>query len=95
MLPFLIITHFCVCVFTVFLLSIIVLYIKEKATHKSSVKDQIQIDIGILDGMFVLNFSIATIIRELNGPFDREIIVGVIFYNQVSTYFFRSLNFKS
>ncbi len=82
--PFLILTHFFVCVFTLCLLSIIVLYLKEKATHKSSVKDQIQTDIGILDGMFVFNFSIATIIRELHGPLHSKIFVEVIFYNQVS-----------
>ena len=95
MLPFLILTHFLVCVLTVLLLSIIVQYLKEKAAHRKTVKDQIQIDIGIVNGIFVLHFSIATIVREVRGPFEREIIVEVIFYVQVSiSLLLRSFNFK-
>jgi hypothetical protein len=64
---------------TILLLSIVISYLKNKATNIKSVRDQIQIDLSTFNMLFVSLMSTIIIVRELVGPFQNVAVVDSIF----------------
>jgi hypothetical protein len=68
-------------------MAILILYLKQKALHKQTIKDQILIDLASLSGGFVVFQSSAIILREIIGPFQHEFLVESIIMLNMFFYF--------
>ena len=77
---FLFLVYLAIGTFTIILVTILILYVKNKAVHKQSIRDQILTDLAFITGTFVSSMAFLAVIRELTGPFNLVIIVASIFY---------------
>ncbi len=64
---------------TVVLLTLVIMYLKDKAVNRKFVRDQIQVDLAVLTESFVAFLSLIIIVREILGPFQSVDVVNGIF----------------
>jgi hypothetical protein len=64
---------------TAVLLSLVIMYLKDKAVNRKFVRDQIQVDLAVLTESFVAFLSLIIIVREILGPFQSVDVVNGIF----------------
>jgi len=72
---------------TIILMAILILYLKQKALHKQTIKDHILIDLASLSGGFVVFQSSTIILREIIGPLQNEFLVESIIMLNMFFYF--------
>ena len=76
---FIILVYGTIAGLTILLLSIVISYLKNKATNIKSVRDQIQIDLASFNMSFISLTSTIILVRELVGPFQSVTVVDSIF----------------
>ena len=76
---FIILVYGTIAGLTILLLSIVLSYLKNKATNIKSVRDQIQIDLASFNMSFISLTSTIILVRELVGPFQSVTVVDSIF----------------
>ena len=77
--PILLLMYSTISVATIFLMTIIIKYLKEKAIQKQQLRDQVLSDLAILSGGQVVTVSMLLVVREIVGPFQNVTLVASVF----------------
>jgi hypothetical protein len=82
----LILVYSFIVIFTIVLMSILIKYTKEKLLCKNVLRNQILIDLATINAIFVLEFCVVMIARNIIGPLESDLTVKVIMITQQCFY---------